>query len=296
MRYIISTMTELNTTLLASNLSKKISSILLKIHSGFYNQVVSVSSKESVIALGISWKNPVHPHAEYFKVYLDDSEQEKEHLQNQLLTELEKSSLLSNSDRIIYSLMSNQVNTISLLESSGYELIRMTYEPTLTVEDCLTHITELSHPTALTYKEALSNPSLKIELLDLLKRNYINTHQVNPAADMTLSEWESLFLDEQPNLDLSLVGLTNESVSSYITVFSSDQTSVEIAWVGLDEETPVSYLELKQLFKKQLELFRSMGVNSIDIEVDTTDYYACGLFSFINLTELESFNTYIKTI
>ncbi|WP_407140461.1 hypothetical protein [Marinilactibacillus psychrotolerans] len=192
--------------------------------------------------------------------------------------------------------MSNQVNTISLLESNGYDLIRMTYEPTLIVEDCLTHITELSHPTALTYKEALSNPSLKIELLDLLKRNYINTHQVNPAANLTLSEWESLLLDGQPDWELSLVGLTNGSVSSYITIFSSDQASIEIGWMGLEEQKPASYSELKQLFKKQLELFRSKGVNTIEPEIDTTDYYACELFSFINVTELESFNTYRKII
>ncbi|MFL2060793.1 hypothetical protein ACEN4P_03490 [Marinilactibacillus psychrotolerans] len=172
----------------------------------------------------------------------------------------------------------------------------MTYEPTLIVEDCLTHITELSHPTALTYKEALSNPSLKIELLDLLKRNYINTHQVNPAANLTLSEWESLLLDGQPDWELSLVGLTNGSVSSYITIFSSDQASIEIGWMGLEEQKPASYSELKQLFKKQLELFRSKGVNTIEPEIDTTDYYACELFSFINVTELESFNTYRKII
>lgn len=288
-------MTKLNTTLLTSNLSEKISSILPKIRSSSYNQVINSTSKESVIALGVSWKNPVHPHAEYFKVYLDDSEQEKEQLQNQLLTQLEQNASPS-SDRFIYSLMNDQSNIISLLESSGYELIRKTYEPKLTVVDCLTHITEPSHSTALTYKEALSNPSLKAELFYLLKRNYVNTHQVNPTADMTLSEWESLFLDEQPDLDLSLVGLTKGSISSYITVFSSDQTSVEIAWVGLDEETPISYFELKQLFKKQLELFRSKGVDSIETEVDTTDYYACGLFSFIKLTDLESFNTYRKMI
>lgn len=280
---------------LSPNLQNQLSPILSKLHSNCYRQIIAASKDKSTIGLALSWENPFHPHADYLKVYLDESAQETNALQKQLLTQLEQNAT-SSSDRFIYSLMNDQYNIISLLESSGYELIRKTYEPTLAIDDCLTHITEPSHSTVLTYKEALSNSSLKVELFNLLKRNYVNTHQVNPAADLTLSECESLFLHEQPDLDLSLIGLTNGSISSYITVFSSDQTSVEIAWVGLDEETPISYLELKQLFKKQLELFKSKGVNSIETEIDTTDYYACGLFSFIKLTELESFHTYRKMI
>ncbi|API88214.1 hypothetical protein BKP56_02370 [Marinilactibacillus sp. 15R] len=280
---------------LSPNLQNQLSSILSKLHSNCYRQIIAASKDKSTIGLALSWENPFHPHADYLKVYLDESAQETNALQKQLLTQLEQNAT-SSSDRFIYSLMNDQYNIISLLESSGYELIRKTYEPTLAIDDCLIHITEPSHSTVLTYKEALSNSSLKVELFHLLKRNYVNTHQVNPAADLTLSEWESLFLHEQPDLDLSLIGLTNGSISSYITVFSSDQNSVEIAWVGLDEETPISYLELKQLFKKQLELFKSKGVNSIETEIDTTDYYACGLFSFIKLTELESFHTYRKMI
>lgn len=280
---------------LSPDLLNQLSPILSKLHSNCYRQIIAASKDKSTIGLALCWENPFHPHADYLKVYLDESAQEANTLQKQLLTQLEQNATPS-SDQFIYSLMNDQYNIISLLESSGYELIRKTYEPTLAIDDCLTHITEPSHSTVLTYKEALSNSSLKVELFHLLKRNYVNTHQVNPAADLTLSEWESLFLHEQPDLDLSLIGLTNGSISSYITVFSSDQNSVEIAWVGLDEETPISYLELKQLFKKQLELFKSKGVNSIETEIDTTDYYACGLFSFINLTEFKSFNTYRKMI
>lgn len=280
---------------LSPNLQNQLSPILSKLHSNCYRQIIAASKDKSTIGLALSWENPFHPHADYLKVYLDGSAQETNALQKQLLTQLEQNAT-SSSDRFIYSLMNDQYNIISLLESSGYELIRKTYEPTLAIDDCLIHITEPSHSTVLTYKEALSNSSLKVELFHLLKRNYVNTHQVNPAADLTLSEWESLFLHEQPDLDLSLIGLTNGSISSYITVFPMDNTSVEIGWMGLEEQKPASYSELKQLFKSQLKLMETKGIQNIEPEIDTTDHYAFNLFSFLAFDELDSFDTYRKLI
>lgn len=295
MSYIFSQTNILYKDHLSPNLLQQISPIISRIHLDFYDQVIESRIVDAVVALGISWKNPIHPHADYVKVYLDESVQEANTLQKQLLTQLEQNTSPS-SDRFIYSLMNDQSNIISLLESSGYELIRKTYEPTLTVEDCLTHLTIPVHSTILNYRQAFKDSSLKAELLYLLKRNYVNTHQVNPAADMTLSEWESLLLDAQPDLDLSLVGLTNGSISSYITVFSMDNTSFEIAWMGMSDPNPSSYLELKQLFKSQLKLMAAKGIQNVEPEIDTTDHYVFSLFSFLTFDEMDSFDTYRKLI
>ncbi len=295
MPYMISEAKKIRKDDMTKNLQQQVKSILPKINAGDYRQIIEADSDEHIVALGLSWKNPFHPSAEYLRIYLDEDLKDQADVQRQLLTHLEKNPS-STADRLIYSLMNDQVKTLSTLKSNGYELIRNTCEPALTVAECLSQIETSAHSSVLTYGEMMKDPQLKNEFFTLLKRNYEATHLVNPAADLTLSEWMSLLLDEQPDWNLSLVGLTDGSVSSYITIFPPENEGVEIAWMGLRTEIPTARLELQQLFKKQLELLNQTGIRSIEAEIDTTDHYASALFSFIELGTLKSYDTYRKSI
>ncbi|WP_225742757.1 hypothetical protein [Marinilactibacillus sp. Marseille-P9653] len=278
----------------SSNLLEQIAPLLTRLESDYYNTKLKVTINQSIVAIAVSWSNPFHPHAKYFRIYLDDSVKESNELKNQILESLEISPFFT-ADRFIYALMSNQVEMIHTLKTNHYELIRETYEPEWTPNHCLNELSNSAHTNTLTYKEVLQDTHLKNQLVTLLRQNYENTHLVNPTADMTLHEWETFLLNEDPNLELSLVALDDQGVTAYITVFRSN-TSVEVAWVGMREAYPSSFLLLKSLFKTQLLLFEQHGIEAIEPEIDTTDHFALGLFSFMDYSDEENFQTYRKFI
>ncbi|MEC6748860.1 hypothetical protein VXN63_09900 [Marinilactibacillus sp. XAAS-LB27] len=294
MQYSISILAPFETDSFSSNLFEQVTPLLTRLESDYYNTQLKVTIDQSIVAVAVSWSNPFHPHAKYFRIYLDDSVKESNALKNQLLESLETSPT-STADRFICALMSNQTSMIRTLESNHYELIRKTYESEWTLDQCLNKLSISAHTNTLSYKDVFQDAQLKNQLITLLKQNYENTHLVNPTADMTLHEWESFLLNEEPDLELSLVALDDHGITAYVTVFQSE-TRVEVAWLGMREAYPTSFLSLKCLFKTQLFLFKQREINLIEPEIDTTDHFALGLFSFIDYLEEESFQTYRKFI
>ncbi|MFC6464682.1 hypothetical protein ACFP65_06750 [Marinilactibacillus sp. GCM10026970] len=294
MQYSISMLVPFEMDSFSSNLLEQVTPLLTRLESDYYNTKLKVTINHFIVAVAVSWANPFHPHAEYFKIYLDDSVEESSELKNQLLEMLENSPSFT-ADRFIYSLMNDQTSMIRSLESSHYELIRKTYEPTWTINHCVSKFTISPYTNILSYKEAFQQEVLKKELITLLKHNYENTHLVNPATDMSLQEWETFLIDEAPDMDLSLVALDDKGITAYITTFRSD-TTIEIAWVGMREAHPSSFLLLNSLFKTQLLLFEQHGIRSVEPEIDTTDHFVSGLFSSMDYLEKDCLLTYRKFI
>lgn len=294
MPYTVSQLASFKTNFFSSNLLEQVTPLLSRLESDYYNNKLKVTIDHSIIAIAISWSNPFHPHAEYFKIHLDNSVKESIELRDPILQSLENCPS-STADRFVYSLMSSETSMIRTLESNHYELIRKTYEPEWTLDDCLNQLSVSKHTHTLSYKEVFQDSQLKNQLMTLLKQNYEHTHLVNPAVDMTLQEWESFLIDEEPDWDLSLVALDDEGITAYVTTFRSE-TAIEVAWSGMRESRPSSCLLLKRLFKTQLLLFEQHGVESVEPEIDTTDYFVLELFSFMDYLEKDCLLTYRKFI
>ncbi|WP_208560702.1 hypothetical protein [Marinilactibacillus kalidii] len=273
MNYTISYAKDLN----KENFTDYLSSVFNHLPKTDYNKILEATFGSTILAIAVSWSNPFHPYAEYLRIYIDPLVTDPEECFIQLLKKLERS-VASGPDRFVYTLMSDQTDTIKILESLDYKLIRKTFEPTLTLEHCLDQFPVSPYEDVLSYKEVFANKQLKRELLGLLKRNYEATHVVNPVVDMTLQEWADLLIGEKPDFDLSLVALTAGTITAYVTVFRS-QSVAEVAWLGTNRENDTTFFILKRLFKTQLRLFARNQLTTIETEIDTTDPFARSLFS-----------------
>lgn len=177
MNYVFSQTDTLHQNQLTPNLMQQITPILSSFRSNSYRQIIESSNHriiessvlESIVALGLSWDNPFHPHAEYIKLYIDNQIQGEAILLEQLLDHLEKGST-SSGDRLIYASADIQKNIIQALTASGYKLVRKTYEPTLSVDVCLNYLSCLSSSSSvMMYREMMKDSSLKDSFFRYLK-------------------------------------------------------------------------------------------------------------------------------
>ncbi len=251
---------------------------------------VTVFVENLLVGCMIVWTNKFHPHCNYFKILIHPQYFETE-IAEKLLSKLDE--LEGMKLPLQTSIWESAINLKILYEKKGFKEIRRTFLTKLLTTDFKVQPLINENLRIKSLQEIVTNELLFENLFGLVKRNYQQTHIVNPVADKELSVWKRLILSEDIDLNGSYVLLNNEE--SDILAYSffhihEELDTMEFGWCGADEYQNVELIQ--QLIRKQLQYAVQHNIKSIVGEFDTTDFYAIEIFRYLQMSSSRTLITY----
>ncbi len=173
-----------------------------------------------------------------------------------------------------------------LIDEYGFEKFRMTYEPEADVEDMIDYYHDTDETSAGREFEMTE------ELLTLSKKVYESSHDVIPLRGMSLAEWNDLITDDLDIENSITVYNDKEEISAYMLIYGEDEDSKDIGYLYF--ENPEAKQILTSEFKNRLNSLKGNGVETINLEVDTTDEYTYEFFEDFVEDETPVLVSYIR--
>ncbi|MUV37813.1 hypothetical protein JNUCC1_01619 [Lentibacillus sp. JNUCC-1] len=268
---------------------------LLNIVRGFkYKFAYSALVGDKLAGVIFGWISGFHPYCTYFRI-LSNPFYQMYGLEERLLTKVESLGVI---DRPLQtSIWETAINERNLYERNGFKEIRRTYMPTLKVSDIKGEIpfSDKNNHTVKTLAEISSNNELMQKLTLLVRKNYEETHKMNPAADVELDEWKALILANDTIMDGSyaFVDSSGTEILAYSFLHESDtKHTYELGWCGCSNN---SFKELiPQLVLEHIEYSVHQNVEAIAGEFDTTDDYAMEVLKTFPFAPCPTWITYRK--
>ncbi|WP_404407007.1 hypothetical protein [Jeotgalibacillus malaysiensis] len=280
----------LDISLCSKELRSEIAGVLNMISRKEHNSLCTVAFKQTIVGIGLSWGKEFHPHGERISIFTDTHIPEQEELTGALFEGIKSQLNARDYDHAMWSFDENLHIFKKIALNNGFELVRQTFMPTLEIDTVLKDLKGIQPAeNLLTLKEITQDPILKRDFFQLLKDNYTATHLISPVAEEPLEVWESLLLDDNPDLQHSYIQFTDQ-ITGYIMLHPVNNEEVELGWVGTTKGQQLELL--KPILKKQLLDLKQHGFTKITPEVDTTDPFSTELFSRTNLKTEPAFNTY----
>lgn len=275
---------------LGDDLLEKTSAISNILKSRKYEHLFAAKNEHQVIGIGIGWLNEFHPTAMYFRIYVSGQAQDGQKIADALFQQIKLATVQQ--DKWIWAGWESDEWMRMFLIRNGFYLIRKTYMPTLQISDVQQHLINVEQAgNCISLKELLNNPAMKQSFFTLLKETYTATHQVNPVKHYSLKEWEDILLNDSPDLEHSLICHDHDQIEGYIMLHPVDSGLYEVGWLGVSENTEPTLLH--GLLKRQLESLSEQRVETLELEVDTTDWHAMKLFNFLDFEKHKAWETYM---
>lgn len=282
--------TDLEPSMVSSGLKGDLKTVSSLINQKAYHHLCTATLKQTIVGFALSWGKEFHPHGERISILTDQHVLEQEILVEALLSDLKDHFDTERYDHAMWSFDDNQHIFKKIALNNGFELVRQTFMPTLEIETMLEDLKGIQPADSLlTLKEITQDPILKKSFFQLLKANYTATHLISPVAEKPLQVWESLLLDDNPDLQHSYATFTDQ-LTGYIMLHPVNDEEVEVGLVGTSAGQGPEVL--KPILKKQLTELKELGFTKITPEVDTTDSFATDLFSCTDLKKVPALNTY----
>lgn len=240
----------------------------------------------------IAWTRSIHSNGIYFHLVVNPLYQNLP-VQEKLFDKLVE---LETHFPLQTSLWETTIGTTEFLESKGFQVLRKTYMPQLTVRDC-TGLTApaIKHGKLNTLREITSDDNLLNKLIQLAKSNYEQTHLGNPIRELSFSKWKQLILADDCDLEGSYVLVdpirTDILAYSFIHV-SDDKETLELGWCGSSEGGNISLIP--QLILHQIQYASEHGYDFLEGEFDTTSKYAMQVLRTIPFAPCPAWVTYRK--
>ncbi|WPK13347.1 hypothetical protein R6U77_06635 [Lysinibacillus louembei] len=235
-----------------------------------------IATKDSVVTgIAMSWFNDFHPMAKYIQFFALEP----------MPALLE--SLLQSQKKVVFSCWEDEQSKIKMAEQAGFQLFRQTYMATFSIAALLAKLENIQAIPQITALAQILQHQRE-PFFSALKRNYEETHIHNPAQNFSWQEWEEFLFDDEVDTELSGVLVEDEQITGYIMLHAVTEKHYEIGWVGQSGE-----VHIQALLKRQLLELQKKGIQTVEIEVDTTDWHARALFRFIDLQQVRSWNSYI---
>lgn len=238
-----------------------------------------------------AWTSRMHPYCTYFQVLVHPLYR-RLNIAEKLLSMVEK----SRNSTLQTSTWETSNRLKRLYMSNNFKEIRRTYMPHLKlvdVQDDLPYKNEKQEIKSLT--EILSNDILLEKLIFLVKRNYEQTHAVNPVKELTVEKWKALILCDDLLVDGSFIYLDKgeRNIIAYSFLHKSDtKNTLELGWCGaIDMETKDL---IPRLIVYQISYARKHNIQVISGEFDTTDDYAMEVLNSFPFAPCPSWITYQK--
>src|SRR5690625_459919 len=238
-----------------------------------------------------AWTSSMHPYCTYFRILIHPFYHWL-NIEEKLLSKIDE--LKVKNLPLQTSIWDTSVNLKELYISNDFKEIRRTYMPHLKladIQDDLPYKNEKQEIKSLT--EILSNVILLEKLIFLVKRNYEQTHAVNPVKELSLEKWKTLILCDELLADGSFVYLDKDkkNIIAYSFLHKSDtKNALELGWCGaIDMETKNL---IPRLIAYQINYVKKRNIHVVSGEFDTTDDYAMEVLNSFPFAPCPSWITY----
>ncbi|MER2128405.1 hypothetical protein [Solibacillus sp.] len=246
-----------------------------------FSELFIVTENDQVNGIGISWTNPNHPTAKYIQIIATG-------YQPQLMQ-----ALLENMDghnKVILSCWEYETEKLVYMKNFGFQLFRKTYMESYLVNDLLQtlqHVPEVANGCSL--QQMIGNTQLEKQLFSLVKFNYEQTHLHNEAQEKEWQLWRAAVLDDAPDMKVPCIVVDDDGkISAYMFVHPVEENHVEIGWMG-----KTNSFEMQCLLKTILLHLANSCIQTVEFEIDTTDYFAYELADLLALKYKISWDSYI---
>lgn len=163
--------------------------------------------ENELIGIMFGWTSSFHPYCTYFRI-LSNPFYKWIRIEEKMIAMVEEMETIN---QLQTSIWETSVNLKKFYEDNGFIEIRRTYMPMLKVTDAKQVIANTSENVAIkSLTEVMSNDLLVENLIHIVKRNYENTHLVNPVAAMGIDEWKNMIFADDLVLSGSYVYLDND--------------------------------------------------------------------------------------
>lgn len=130
-------------------------------------------------------------------------------------------------------------------------------------------------------------------MINLVIENYKKSHIVNPVGVHSYEIWEELIFNEDTILNGSYIVLKDNEIYAYSLLHYSDTPNqFEFGWRGTKENTDVRFMLILTAY--QINFAIENGVNYIEAEVDTTDYFSLEMLKYFPFSPAPSLMTFQK--
>lgn len=246
-----------------------------------------------LVGMFIAWRSDFHPHCTYFRILTNPSYAHMKIEENLLhkVTKLEQMDL-----PLQTSTWETSVHLKEFYERNGFKEIRRTYMPSLIVENAK-NISPLKECNSELYNSQtlstiISNDHFMKKLVQLVKRNYEETHLDNPIGDHGLETWEKMILADDILTEGSFIYLNAEKeIIAYSFLHTSEKNdTLELGWRGTHA---IHQLELlSQLALQQVMYANKHGYQFIQGEFDSTCVYGMEILKCLPFEPCPTWITY----
>lgn len=246
---------------------------------------------EELQGMIFAWVSKFHPHCTYIRLLCNPLYPEKK------IPEKLFAVLIDKIDSPLQtSVWETAVGLRSFYENKGFIEIRRTYMPVISVKTINSYITANDEQFVVkSMEELVKNHLLKNKLVNLVKRNYEQTHLDNPVAEMEDDSWGEMITADDVILNGSLIGMDSaeKNILAYSFLHTShEKDTAELGWAGVHsaEANPL----LRSLVFQQIKYAEKHNVQFIKGEFDTTDECAMSLLKVIPVSPCPAWITYRK--
>ncbi|WP_155835448.1 hypothetical protein [Amphibacillus xylanus] len=250
--------------------------------------------ENKLVGVIFGWVSKFHPHCTYFRI-LSNPFYEMYGVEENLLAKVESLGIIESP--LQTSIWETAINLKNIYERNGFKEIRRTYMPTLQVTDIKEEVqfSDKNNHIIKTLADITSNNRLMEKLSLLVRRNYEETHKVNPVVDANLDEWKKLILANDTVINGSYVFLDKDGkeIIAYSFLHESDsENTYELGWCGCSDKQFKRLIP--RLILQHIKYSINQNVRAIVGEFDTTDIYAMEVLKRFPFAPCPTWITYQK--
>lgn len=248
----------------------------------------------NLVGIIFTWRSNYHEYSMNFRLFSNPSYVAYE-IEKELLKQLETKEI---NLPLKTSIWEASVTLKQLYEKEQFKEIRRTYMPSLELEMIIEDkkykkITDSYQVKTL--KEIQSINSLMRDLSIIVKRNYEETHRIDPISNLDLEKWQELILAEDIVGYGSYVLLDDESneILAYTFLHESDsKDAYELGWCGSSSQ--LNKQLIIYLVCEQIKFATKQNVKTLIGEFDTTDHFAMEVFKSFPFKMTPTWITFMK--
>jgi len=276
------------------NYSNEDEGLLTILKNSIYNFAYIAYIDSNLVGIIFTWRSNYHENSINFRL-LSNPLYFAYEIEKELLKQLETKGM---NLPLKTSIWETSVTLKQLYEKKLFKEIRRTYMPSLDLEMIIEDkkykkITDSNKIKTL--KEIQSINSLMRDLSIIVKRNYEETHRIDPIATLGLEEWQKLILAEDIIGNGSYVLLDDESneILAYTFLHESEsKDAYELGWCGSSNQ--LNKKLIIHLVFEQIKFAANQNVKTLIGEFDNTDYFAMEVFKSFPFKTTPTWITFMK--
>jgi GNAT superfamily N-acetyltransferase len=254
---------------------------------------------QQIVGVASAWKNSFHPNAYYFGIHVHPMYQ-RHGIGRALFREIE--ALNVHRLPMQTSLWEQSFRGIHLLRQEGFEEVRRTWMPTLSVDSIdwneyrqLEGLLEKEGYRIIPLSEAVAKNCGPREVANLCADIYQATHAINPPAELSAEEWERIVFTDLL-AEGSVVAIQGDKLVAVALLHRHNERSgLVFGWRGVATDHEPNHRKLVlAMTLRQLEYAKQQGYEKIRAEIDSTDPWSMEMMGGFPFSAAPTWVTYSR--